>query len=81
MKPQRKILIVDDQPVNRKILSRILADVYATVEAESGYEALTVLQEQGGSISAVLLDLIMPGMSGYEVLAAMSRRRSWPPSP
>lgn len=73
MKPQRKILIVDDQPVNRKILSRILADVYETVEAESGYEALTVLQEQGGGISAVLLDLIMPGMSGYEVLAAMSQ--------
>lgn len=73
MKPQKKILIVDDQPVNRKILSRILADVYETVEAESGHEALTVLQEQGGGISAVLLDLIMPDMSGYEVLSVMSQ--------
>src|SRR5712691_3363942 len=61
-----KILVVDDVPVNVKLLADLLAvKGYAVVTAASGAEALEkVGKEQPG---LVLLDVMMPGMTGYEV--------------
>src|SRR6266478_2402278 len=61
-----KILVVDDVPVNVKLLADLLAvKGYAVVTAASGAEALEQIeQEQPG---LVLLDVMMPGMSGYDV--------------
>jgi diguanylate cyclase (GGDEF)-like protein len=73
MKPKLKILIVDNQKINRKILSRFLSDFYEIIEADNGRSALTTLRSQKGTISAVLLDPIMPIMNGYDVLRAMSK--------
>lgn len=67
----RRILIVDDLAGNRRILSKMLSGDYETVEAASGFEAENILVAQHQQISAVLLDISMPEMDGYEVLRRM----------
>ena len=71
MTTRRKILIVDDSTINRQILGNILADDYDLLEAADGGEALDVLRGAGDEISAVLLDIVMPVMDGFEVLKQM----------
>jgi signal transduction histidine kinase len=64
---QGRILVVDDNRMNRIKLSRSLEQQEHTVElAEDGQQALDMLQAQ--SFDVVLLDIIMPGMDGYQVL-------------
>ena len=67
----RKILIVEDNTVNRRLLHRILRREYDVLEAKDGEEALEILQKNYKNISAVLLDLMMPVMDGFEVLERM----------
>lgn len=67
MKNRLTILIVDDMIVNRLILKRIIENDYNVLEAENGVRALELL-EQGEKIDIILLDLIMPEMSGIEFL-------------
>ncbi len=69
---EKKILIVDDQLVNRRILNKMLCDQFLVVEAQNGREALSILKKDYGEIAAVLLDLMMPILDGYGVLKAMS---------
>ncbi|MDD3194046.1 MAG: EAL domain-containing protein [Oscillospiraceae bacterium] len=72
MNKKRTLLIAEDSKVNRKILKRILeAEGYDTLEAENGQIALDLLQSGKYEISLVLLDLTMPVMNGYELLAKM----------
>ena len=60
------ILIVDDQPQNLRLLEAVLEPRgYRTVSAESGEAALQVLSREQADL--VLLDILMPGMDGYEV--------------
>lgn len=60
------ILIVDDEPVNRQVLLNFLkSKSYGYALASSGKEALRVLENQ--KIDLVLLDVMMPAMSGFEV--------------
>ena len=70
---KRTILVVDDQPINRVALKKMLEDRYNVEEAENGEEALKVLRDRGAQISVVILDLIMPKLDGYAVLKAISR--------
>lgn len=67
-----KVLIVDDSEMNRTILSEILKEDYIVVEAENGEKALSILQKESNEISLVLLDVVMPGMNGYDVLSRMN---------
>lgn len=68
MNSPAKILVVDDTPKNVKLLADLLsAKGYAVVTAESGKEALMQLKAEHPDI--VLLDVVMPEMSGYEVCA------------
>lgn len=61
------ILAVDDMPENRELVSRLLAKTgHTVITAASGEEALSVLQTR--SVDVVLLDLMMPGIGGAEVL-------------
>ncbi len=69
----RKILVVDDNDINREILCKILSDEYETFEAVNGQEALDIMNQMHEDISAVLLDLVMPVMDGYKVLEHMRR--------
>ena len=60
------ILIVDDDPVNLRLLRLILRGAgYHVLEAGSGAEALTIVER--GPVDLILLDVMMPGLSGYEV--------------
>ena len=64
------ILVVDDTPLNAKLLADLLsAKGYRSVTAASGPEALRKLADEKPDL--VLLDVMMPGMSGYEVCAAI----------
>lgn len=61
-----RILVVDDVPSNVKLLeSRLLAEYFEVVCAHSGAEALKICA--GGKVDVVLLDVMMPGMDGFEV--------------
>lgn len=62
------ILIVDDEPVNRDILRMILEEEYEPLTAADGETALSIIRENSEKLSLVLLDLLMPGMHGLEVL-------------
>ncbi|MEG1991361.1 MAG: response regulator, partial [Christensenella sp.] len=73
MSSLKTILTVDDNIVNRKILSKILSREYAVLEAENGEVALKVLDEHADEIVAVMLDLVMPVMDGYAVLRAIEK--------
>lgn len=68
-----QLLVVDDSEMNREILKEILGKEYRILEACDGEEALKMLEQYGTEISLVLLDIIMPKMDGFEVLAYMNR--------
>jgi two-component system sensor histidine kinase ChiS len=75
--PGPVVLIVDDEPVNRLVLRTFLNRVgYTIVEAGSGPQALECVQNQ--TVDLVILDIMMPGMSGYEVCAKL--RESFSPA-
>ncbi len=64
--PDATILAVDDRPENLRLLDAVLSPRgYQMLAAASGEEALRVLKEE--TIDLVLLDILMPGMDGYEV--------------
>ena len=66
----RKILIVDDEPVIRKMFRIILERAgYAVFEAADPMEALTLLRRH--DIGAVLLDIYMPNMNGLDLLTIL----------
>ena len=67
------ILIVDDCDMNREILCEILSSDYSIMEACGGEEALSMIHQFGTGISLVLLDIVMPGLDGFEVLSYMNQ--------
>lgn len=71
---KKSILIVDDSELNRSLLSDMLSDDFDIIEAENGMQACVILQERELEISLMLLDIVMPEMDGFEVLAMMNNR-------
>lgn len=71
-----KILIVDDNEMNREILTDMLGGEYEILEACDGKEAITILNKRSTEISLVLLDMVMPEMNGIQVLDVM-KKNSW----
>ncbi len=65
------VLIVDDSAMNREILREILSEDYEIMEASNGEEGMELLSRYKNDISLVLLDIVMPGMDGFEVLRLM----------
>ena len=70
---KKKILIVDDSELNRSLLADILSVDFDIIEAGDGDEAIRILHERELEISLMLLDIVMPKMDGFEVLAVMNR--------
>lgn len=64
-----KILVVEDNDINRQVLCQILGDTYESLEAENGQVALEVLEKYGEEIILIMLDIIMPVMDGYTFLS------------
>ena len=65
----RKILVIEDNEMNREILKDLLEDEYEILEAENGAEGLALLERARQQISLILLDLQMPVMNGFEFLS------------
>ena len=64
------VLVVDDEPGNRGIIRDVLeADGYEVVEVSNGVDALDRVSK--GDVDVVLLDVVMPGMDGIQVLRAL----------
>ncbi len=68
--PERNaVLIIDDEEVNRELLRTQLEIAgVQTLEATGGVEGVSIIERLGGELGAVLLDLHMPTMNGFEVL-------------
>lgn len=64
-----RLLLVDDEPFNLELMTELLETAgYETVCADNGEKAWQILQEQGSTLSMVLLDKMMPGLNGFDVL-------------
>ncbi len=68
---KRRVLIVDDEPVNREMLSFILENEYDIITAEDGADAISKIKDNLSMLSIVLLDINMPVMDGFEVMQTM----------
>lgn len=71
-----RLLVVDDEPLNRELLSRVLGRQYDVTEAKDANDALQVLEASGDSIRVILCDQLMPGRMGTELAADVHTR--WP---
>lgn len=68
-----RVLVVDDQPQNIRLLEAILAPRgYDVRPASSGEEALAAIDQS--DVDLVLLDIVMPGLDGYQVCRAIRER-------
>ena len=75
MNTKGKILIVDDAELNRSVLADILGEKYEIIEAENGLEAIVQIEKNKHELSLVLLDIMMPKVDGFEVLAILNKNK------
>ncbi len=68
-----KILIIDDEPVNIKVLSQILKTDYLVSFAINGRDAIALI-DSGIKPDIILLDIMMPEMNGYEVCSRIKEK-------
>lgn len=73
-KEKRVILIADDVEINRALLALTFGDEFEIAEAENGLQTLEQLKRFQGRVVALLLDLVMPEMDGFEVLMKMRQQ-------
>ena len=67
-----RILIVDDNPVNLAVFEELLEEDYETLSVESGEQAMAVAPDFEPDL--VLLDVMMPGIDGYETCRRIRKR-------
>jgi two-component system cell cycle response regulator DivK len=68
--PRKVILYIEDDPANRILVRRVLeAEGYRVLEAENGIRGLEIAQEE--QLGAILVDIHMPDMDGFEVMARL----------
>lgn len=72
---RKKLLIADDSEMNRAILANMLEQDFEIMEVSDGKEALAALQIYRKDLSALLLDIVMPEMDGFQVLEEMKQRQ------
>lgn len=65
---QQPVLLVEDEDINLAILQKILGEQYPLLCVHNGKQALALLDERHGAVTAIVLDLAMPEMDGYEFL-------------
>lgn len=71
IKVKRRVLIVDDELINREMLGTALSSSYDLVFASDGYEALEQIRIHKDDLALIMLDLLMPQLNGIEVLKNM----------
>jgi CheY-like chemotaxis protein len=76
--PMSKVLVVDDNDDVREGARRLLEqEGFHTVGASNGAEAIQVLKEPGEPPCMILMDLMMPVMSGWQLLSVLSVDERW----
>lgn len=76
----KTIMVVDDEEIIRNVIGNILIHLgYQVVKASNGKEALEYLTDNNGEIDAILLDVMMPGLSGIETYQRL--KEYWPNIP
>lgn len=74
------VLVVDDDPVQRRLIEAAATKAgYNVVKAANGEEALSALEQQADTFSAIILDLIMPGIDGMAVMQSVQKIKNAPP--
>ncbi|MDO3410030.1 ATP-binding protein [Saccharibacillus sp. CPCC 101409] len=71
-----RVLIVDDDPINRRVLLNLLTTAGYDTSAVSGGEEALAFMESGAGVELVITDWMMPGMSGIELCRRLRERRS-----
>ncbi len=71
---KKTILVVDDAEINRSILSSILEDKYRIIEADNGLKAYRALEDAGGRVALILLDIVMPVADGFAFLKLLQKK-------
>lgn len=71
MKKRDLLLVVDDMEINRVVLGQAFCDLYTILEAENGADALNLIHTHSDQLAAVLLDVVMPVMDGFQVVEQM----------
>ncbi len=74
---KKVVLVIDDEPINRKILSAFLSDSYEILEFANGKEGIEYIKTHCREVSAVLLDLCMPVMDGFQFLKIINEAQDW----
>ncbi len=69
-----KVLVVDDEPTNIELLEGYLSKDYDILKAHDGNEAMIIVEANPPDI--ILLDIMMPGMNGYEVCKKLKDDRN-----
>ncbi|MDO8959500.1 MAG: response regulator [Rhodocyclaceae bacterium] len=70
--PIKKILVVDDSPTERHVLTELLSkNGFLIITAENGEQAITVAKEQLPDL--ILMDIVMPGMNGFQATRSIAR--------
>ena len=67
LQKKETLLIVDDSKFQRVVIRQSLGEHFNFAEAVSGEECLTIMEKESDAIDLVLLDLVMPGIDGFEV--------------
>ena len=71
----KKILIVDDEEDITNLTEKFLQlEKYETITCSNGYDALDIVEEKHEDIALILLDIMLPGMNGYEILTEIKSR-------
>lgn len=72
-KGKQTILVAEDNEINRELLVDLLKEEYDIKEAVDGQETIDILNECKDEIAALLLDIVMPVKTGYDVLEYMTK--------
>ena len=73
---KRRVLVVDDEAINRRLMEKIISDKYEVLQAADGEEALEIIKANRATLSLVLLDLLMPKLNGYELMKILKADES-----
>ncbi len=71
----KKILIVDDEEDITNLTEKFLQlEKYETITCSNGHDALNIVKEKHDDIALILLDIMLPGMNGYEILTEIKAK-------
>src|SRR5689334_5762373 len=73
------VLVVDDEPMVRSLVTATLREDYRVLEAADGEEALALVEVADRHLSAIVTDVVMPNMGGVALAQAVGQRSAPPP--